>query len=216
LARSIEQQFSARAFSSEVEAFKAKTLAKLAAAPYKLNVEFAPVIQQKLVEFQHAKTLADARAVQLDQAIESGHQQFFIATLTTAVAQAARNIGFTGVESSLGPTGVQRIVATDSSGRSLVSEITNTDEPSLSTEVVGVTDNSCDKLLRDFEVALEEQGVRGPSERKFNGGVPQLDAAIEVFNRKLKPAGSAPVTLQRSHHAEQRAQRLNQRRKQRH
>lgn len=208
----IDQQLSSHRFSSDVEAFKAKTLASIAAVPFMIDASAG--IKEKLTEFQKAKTLSAARNVRLIETLEKSHQQLFTASLASACRQAAIEGGFTHVTTSTGRNGALRIIATDKSNRSLISEITNSDEPSLSTEVFGVADGSCDKIMKEFEVSLKRQGVHGNARRRFTGGINQLQATRdfvegELMDEKTEGASTGCKTYQEQ---TRRSQRLNIRR----
>lgn len=199
--------FNSSSAVNSVEAFKAQTLARLASVPFLVDVASAPKIERKLTAFQQAKTLAEARAIQLVTTIETGHQNLFLETLAEACAKAVSAIGFSQITSSLSARGVRRIIATDAQGRSLVSEITDAEQPSLATEVINVADGSCEKIIKAFEAALDHQGVRGTASRRFTNGAIQLEAAREFVKRKpLKESLAAQAR------AAQRTRRLNRQR----
>jgi len=58
---------------------------------------------------------------------------------------------------------------------------------SLATEIIGSSDNTCNEILDAFNVALEAEGVKvGDRDRKFTGGILELDAAREFVNQRVK------------------------------
>ena len=94
---------------------------------------------------------------------------------------------------SMGVGGMRRVVATDQTGRALVTEIHPGDEtrtPSVETELVGVTDGSCQDVLDLFDRALEEEGVVADAspKRKWTGGVCELSLAREFVRQQIVPA----------------------------
>lgn len=197
------------------EAMQVSTLLSLTTTPY--VVEGYPAIQQPLEVLQLATSPGVAQRAQqtLLQTIEASHQKIFVQALTTACANAARKVGFAAIQTVSTDTGMMRVIATDPSGRALVTEISADPnrEPSIETEVVGVTDGSCHTLLDAFDKALEEEGVRAaPSKRKFTGGVCELATAREFIRKKVRRTAAAQAqsgTIGNTN-ATKRSQRLNQ------
>ncbi|AFZ11535.1 hypothetical protein Cri9333_0589 [Crinalium epipsammum PCC 9333] len=187
--------------------------ALLTAAPY--VVESNLKIQQPLQALQLSTEPSAARQAQnlLLQAVEASHHQVFLETLKVACTNAAVQIGFTSVQTMASLVGTVRLVATDAQGRSLVTEINGdiNSQPSIATEVVGVSDGSCNAILDEFDRALEAAGVRAAvPTRKFTGGVCELAAAREFVRKKVKPQSTSRVTNTNSPNDKRRIQRLNQ------
>lgn len=172
------------------ERTKLLTLATLAGSPYHLQNPEA--LHAPMLALQNAGTLRDAQraGAVLLQAAGEEHTALLRESLRLACAGASMKVGFTKVEAMSAAGGLMRVVATDEAGRSLVSEIRcdRDREPSVETEVVGVFDRSCERLLDAFDEALEAEGVRasGPPQRKYTGGVVELDASREFVRRKVR------------------------------
>ena len=106
-----------------------------------------------------------------------------------------------------------RVIATDPAGRTLVTEIVNSrdGEPGLETEVVGVTDGSCNPILDAFDKALEAEGVHSaPPTRKFTGGVCELAAAREFVRKKISQGQSSGIKASSSNNDIQQLRRMQQ------
>ncbi len=197
------------------EAIQVATLATLSESP--LYVESKDSVLQPLKALQCATSLEAAQQSQrqLYRAIESDHARLFTKALTLACTKAAERAGFPAVETVSAPAGTVRLIASDPCGRALVTEIRNGQdhEPSIETEVVGVTDGSCAAILDAFDKALEEAGVRAaPPKRKFTGGVCELAAAREFLRKTVRPGQSEKVkaaATQKENNI-QRRHRLNQ------
>ncbi len=151
-------------------------------------------------------------AERLVSAVEQEHATRFTQALTRACRAASLTLGFKS-QKVIADKGQVRVVATDPLGRSLVSEIHGgvNREPRVETEIVGVTDGSCQELLDAFDQALDDQGVCGARrERRTTGGVCTLAAAREFFGmapRKRATLPAPPANAQAPH----RAARLNAR-----
>jgi hypothetical protein len=184
-----------------IEKLKTTTLAEIAAAPCFIGNTHA--FRAQLEALMKAPTLSDAARERknLIAEAEASHRRVFVESLEQACAKAASAAGFGQVERSTGPLGDRRIIATDEQGRGIVTEI-GTDrrgDVALASEIIGVKDNSCHKLMARFEEELERLGVEaGPPERRATHGAAQLSAAKEFLRKKVDTAV-------------RRAQRLNQR-----
>lgn len=178
---------------------KVTTLHELATS--QCVVEPQAGLRERLEQLHAAQTgpeALSARRALLDS-LEQAHQDLFARALSEACALASSSAGFERAE-TLRCGHVLRVVATDSKGRALVSEIRPNAEGEydLATEVVGVSDGSCHALLDRFDQSLEHLGVRsGPPQRRVTGGVCELAAARDLLRKKA--LGSV-----------RRAQRLNQ------
>jgi hypothetical protein len=175
-----------------VESVKLTALMTLQAAPFACEAAILNAPVEALVQ---ASTEAEAvkASKRLMDVLQKGHQQVMARALVTACRNASVQSGFTCIETTPGLDGSIRVIASDSAARALVTEIRADQEwePSIVTEVVGVTDGSCVGILDQFDRALEEQGVRaGTSDRKWTGGVCELGAAKELL-KKIKPGAKA-------------------------
>ena len=188
-----------------VESAKLTTLMTLQAAPYVCEATILQAPMQTLVQAVTETEVAKASR-RLMEVVQNGHQQVMTRALATACRNASVQSGFTCVETTPGIDGSIRVIASDAAGRALVSEIRvdQEREPSVETEVVGVTDGSCVGILDHFDRALEEQGVRaGTPDRKWTGGVCELAAAKQLL-KKIRPGAKAKPDDRR------RARTLNQ------
>lgn len=195
---------------NSVEAFKTHTLAQIAAAPFLIDAAAVATVEKRLAEFQRARTIQEARVVPLVATIEASHQTLFAETLTAACGEAARQIGFSQITFSKSNDGTRRIIATDAKGRSLVSEVSHGQQPTLTTEVVNAPDGACANIMQDFEAALEAGGVRGAARRRSTNGAVQLKVALDLVLRQ--PVKESLAAQQHRLRAAQRTARLNQRR----
>lgn len=177
-----------------VEAARAALLSGIAETPFVVAPNVS--VEANLRAVRDAATVAEverAGRVLLGR-LEAAHQQVFTGALVVACSNASLKAGFGSVETAPGVSGGVRIIATDPAGRSLVTEIGGVGEgaQSIRTEVVGVSDGSCQRILDDFDKALEEEGVRADAPRRtVTGGVCELEAARDFVRRKLKPRGTA-------------------------
>jgi hypothetical protein len=204
---------------TQVEALKVSTLASIAATPYLTGD--SPLVRQQLAEVCKAGSVAALRQAEtsLLQTLEGEHHRLFVRSLTLACANAAMKVGFKAIQMTTGPSGEARVIASDSTGRSLVTEISADPErdTNIATEVVGVADGSCTTILDAFDKALEEEGVRASApRRKYTGGVCELAAARDFVRGKVKRASASdqPHDSESAGVATRRSQRLNQKARQ--
>lgn len=176
-----------------VEAARAVLLSAVAETPYVVAPHVS--VEADLRAVRDASSVAEVeRAGRLLLGrLEAAHQEVFTGALVVACSNAAVKAGFASVETAPGVSGVVRVIATDPSGRALVTEVAAAEGgPSIRTEVVGVSDGSCQRILDDFDKALEAEGVRAAAPRRaVTGGVCELAAARDFLRRKLKPKGAA-------------------------
>lgn len=172
-----------------LEALKTRTFRQLATQPF--LVANPAELKTSVVALDRAKTLGELKAAHKSvmATLESGHQQVFTTALVQASQRAALKIGFTKIEVLPSPLqSTVRFAATDSKGKTLVTEISGTKDGNMrvETEVVGVSDGSCNTILNHFDAALESEGVKSKTpQRKFTGGVCELAAVREFLNRKI-------------------------------
>lgn len=205
--------------AKKLENLKTEAFRRLVTAPLLISngTELEPV----LLKLDRAQTVPEFRAIHQDVVakIENSHQEIFTTALLEAGKRAALKIGFAKIESLPSPlSSTARFAATDFSGRSIVTEISAPigGDARIETEVIGVSDGSCQKILDAFDAALEAEGVRSqPANRKFTGGVCELAAVRDFLNRKPVPKSkvkSDTNDFARSDDTKRR-QRLNQNRK---
>ena len=188
-----------------VESARLATLLTMQTTPYVCE---STMLQAPLQALVAAGTPAGVEKAshRLMQALETGHQQVMTRALVTACRNASLQAGFECVDATTGIDGSIRVIASDKDGRALVTEIRadKEHEPSIETEVVGVTDGTCTDIMDRFDQALEVQGVRAShKDRKWTSGVCELAAAKDFLKRKVTPAKTKKE-------ASQRARRLNQ------
>lgn len=185
--------------NSNLESLKAEAFKQLATQPF--LVANPAELKTSVMTLDGAKTLDELKTAhqKVVTALIGGHQQVFTTALVQASQRASLKIGFTKIESLPSPLGsTVRFAATDSKGRTLVTEINAVKDGNMrvETEVVGVSDGSCNSILNDFDNALENEGVKSKTpQRKFTGGVFELAAVREFLKGKIAPTTkNAPKT----------------------
>lgn len=170
---------------SAVDSARLNVLMTLQVTPFACEPVALRNPMERLAEAR-TETEVNKASGHLIEAAEQGHRRLMNQALITACKNASVQSGFTSVDTRQGLDGCTRVIASDASGRALVTEI-RTDqkqEPFLETEVVGVTDGSCAQIMDQFDRALEEQGVRTTVPlRKPTGGVCELAAAKELLKK---------------------------------
>ena len=161
------------------EAVKIKTAALATLQQENLRIENKKLVLQAINELMTATTLEQTKE-KLSSAfaeIKNEHTKVFINTLSSAVRKANATIGFSQMKSETVTPSLIRIVATNSKGINLISEIhmdANMKIDVLS-ELEGVTDGSCKKIMDAFNAELENLGIAAErKERKSTGGIAQL------------------------------------------
>ncbi|MDF0555618.1 hypothetical protein [Kamptonema sp. UHCC 0994] len=174
---------------SQLEILQVSTLVTAS----QLQVNSPQLLEQTLQPLMSASSLGIAQQASHNslQQLSLAHQNVFVEHLTRACTQAAFKVGFKQLEQPPALVGnTIRLVASDDTGKSLVTEIqVDPNQPvSLATELLGTSDRSCQEILDAYDRALEEAGVRsGRPERKITGGIYELDAAREFVRRTVKP-----------------------------
>jgi len=176
-----------------------------------LAISQAPLVVRPAAVMSHVDRLMGSSTIEtvreaerdLVHAINAENAHALGEALAATCRQASIDTGFVNVETTVGAAGEIRVVATDASGRALVSEIHRGDDthgPSVETEVVGFTDGRCHASLDRFDASMEAQGVRteGPPERKWTGGVCELSMARDFIRQKVTPAASLPESRRAS------------------
>lgn len=171
-----------------------KTAALLAVFQAPLAVRPAAITAQveRLVEASTSEAVQQAE-LDLVHAVKLENSHVMSEALVAASRQASVDAGFVNVEMTVGARGVRRVVATDASGRALVTEIHRGDDtraPSVETEVVGFTDGRCHAILDRYDAAMDAQGVttEASAERRWTGGVCELKMARDFIREKVAPA----------------------------
>ena len=194
LEASLAAKSSRHLLSESVAASKAHAAALLAAC----RLDSPDALDAHVEKLAEAST-PEAALVAHDALIQAAsvqHHRAFVSTLAGACARAAMTVGFVSVETDVAADGTIRVVSTNESGQSLVSEIATAadGEPQLATEVVGVHDGSCHGLLDQFDEALQAEGVRSAAPtRRETGGAALLETARLVARRSLHPRSKNPA-----------------------
>jgi ribosomal protein S28E/S33 len=200
---------------SVLDTAKVTTMATLAVTPYRTTESVK--IQQCVDQLVIASSAQQVQLVQqqLLQALEAGNQQVLVQSLVHVVNQASVKAGFAQVKVDIFK-GNHRVIATNFIGQALITEIDATDQVNITTEVIGVTDGSCSGILDRFEQALLEEGVvrDGSPERKFTGGVVDLDAAKDFIRSHVKPKKVASSDRTKSAATSEEQAAINRRRQQ--
>lgn len=209
-----ELSFSA---NGSLETLKAQAFKQLGTQPF-LVVNRAE-LETSVLALDRAKTPEEVQTAHRNivAKLEGSHQQVFTTALLEAGKRAALKIGFKKIESLPSPiASMARFAATDTLGRTLVTEVNAAKDGNMKieTEVVGVSDGSCKAILDDFDKALEDEGVKSQTpNRKFTGGVCELAAVRKFLGNKVAPISSVAVkseSVASTDEAKKRARRLNQ------
>lgn len=197
-AQTMQQQAIAISHDQGLSIAEANTVAALAiASNYMVNDP--RVITQSLQTLQNNPSAQNLQAFQTT--LENAHQQVFVERLSLAVQNAALKVGFTQIPSAATSmvNGKVRLAASDDTGRVLVTEISSDRDHDISmvTEIIGSSDHTCNQILDAFHVALEAEGVKmGDRDRKFTGGIIELEAARQFVSQKVKPKAKAASSEQ--------------------
>ena len=156
--------------------------------------------KERIGAIERAKTLDEVQAAASDLSnfLEADNQKVLAEAVRIACKRASKRIGFTKFEAIANSisSGHVRFAATDTFGRTLVTEVTAPldGDVRVDTEVLGVSDDSCHKLLEEFHGALRREGVHisGPPKRESTGGICTSAAAKEFLSLK------APVKRHRT------------------
>ena len=203
---------------SEIEALKSSTLELITRQPFAVSNPAALMNSIKTLEMaKTAHQAVNARQF-LMREVTAQHNRVVTNTLRVVCTNAFKKIGFTPQQLISGSDDQTRLIAVNSAGTVLVTEITvgEQTEPSISTEVVSGCDKKTPELLDALDKALEEEGVRAAKPiRKETGGVCELDTAREVLSfvrRKIAPQQDSMAGQHSSDAARRRSQRLNDKR----
>jgi len=197
-AQTMQQQAIAISREQGLSIAEANQVAALAiASNYMVNDP--QVITQSLQTLQNNPSAQSLQAFQTT--LENAHQQVFVERLSLAVQNAALKVGFTQIASATTSmvNGKVRLAASDDTGRVLVTEISSDRDHdiSMATEIIGSSDHTCNQILDAFHAALEVEGVQmGDRDRKFTGGIIELEAAKQFVSQKLKPKAQATSQAQ--------------------
>jgi hypothetical protein len=199
---------------SPVEQIQASTLLSLTATPYVID---PTILKPQIDALLAAKTLRDVDRAKagLLTTVEADHQRVFIDSIVISCRQAALEIGLPRVHVERTAGQPARIIAADTAGRTIISEIRANarGRVSLASEVVGVRDSSCETLLERYDAALDRLGVRAEQrQRKTTGGACELEFAHAFLRRKFARASrteKSPATAARASSGARRRKLLN-------
>lgn len=158
-----------------------KTLAQSA-----FTVSDTIIVEEKLIT---ALKSADVKSFNtatktLFAEIKAQHSQVVSKELVAKVKESAIEIGFTNVKFVEMAAHKTIIVAENSQGQAIVNEIITDKTLHIhhSFETIGVTDNSCEKIKKQFQDKLKSKGViAGQTESKPTAGVPFMQSSKEAF-----------------------------------
>lgn len=177
--------------SEPLESLRTNAFLNLSRQPYLVSSPLS--IEPGVRKLEQARTAAEIGVAYhaIVNELEAGHQVLFTSSLIDATKRAALRSGFESIQqipSQLATT--HRFAATDSHGRTIVTEITAplAGDVRIESEVVGVNDGTCIDILTAFDQELEAEGVRSqkPSHRP-TGGVCELAAVRAFVSKKLTP-----------------------------
>lgn len=173
---------------SRIEQLKVLTLSTLVSTP--IFVQDRQLIANEIDNLAAAATEQQVKTVsrKLMDEIETQQNQLMIQSLQIACETASKHVGFKKIETHH-KNGVTRIIAMDNKENVLVSEIIQdkkTKEINIVTEPIGLTDDSCNKIIDNYNKSLQESGVMYSSRnRKFTGGVCEL-AFTKEYQKRLQ------------------------------
>jgi hypothetical protein len=168
---------------------KIKTAAIMTMQQENLKIENKPLVMQSIQELMAATTLEQTteKLSSALAAIKNEHTKVFTKTLSSVIQIASTKVGFTQVKSEIVSPNLTRIVATNPKGYNLISEI-HTDKKKkidVLSELEGITDGSCKKIMDDFNRELETlEIVAERKERKPTGGIAQMPYAQKLQKQR--------------------------------
>ena len=159
---------------------KVAAIATLVANQNNLHVSDQDVVAEAVQKIIEAGTVKETET-QIKSAfreIKAQHQQVFVDNVTTAVKESAMAVGFSMVAVQPPQDGMVRVVATNASGQNLIAEIDSKKQVDIRAELVGFTDGSCGKVMREFDDEMVKRGVKTKSKvQRATNGVPQMPYA---------------------------------------
>jgi len=128
------------------------------------------------------------------EAVVNFGQATFLRQTTEALLRACRTIGFDRVKVQDDRRGGVRVIAEDRGGRALVTEVGS--DGCLRSEVLGMSDPSCQHVMEAFLQALRKEGLefRTEASLRWTGGVPQTATGRE-WVRRLAPTRVTPEVV---------------------
>jgi len=191
LQKSFNQNISAL---NGVVSLKNQMIAKIKAAAIRtlktenLTIEDQAVVTNSIQKLMRTTTIKEAteELSSTFRTIGKQHAIVFTGAVSAAVRTAGIKTGFEQVRSEIVNPGLTRIVATNSKGINLISEI-HTDrnhKVDIVSELEGITDGSCRQIMEQFNQNLADLGIIAErKDRKPTGGNCIMEYAKNL-NRK--------------------------------
>lgn len=173
------------------EVTKIKTAALITMQQENLKIENKEIVSQLIQELLAATTLKQTteKLSSTFAEIKNEHTRVFTNILSSAIQTASNNIGFNQIKHEVVSPGLTRIIATNTQGYNLISEI-HTDKQKrvdILSELEGITDNSCNKIMNDFNKQLEALGIMAErKDRKPTGGIAQMPYVQKLQKQRNK------------------------------
>jgi hypothetical protein len=164
---------------------KADVLRTLAAAPFLVDTTVCRPAVDAVVSARDAAALA-AASTNLGRVVRREHRRVTERALTLVCQRAGEEVGFRPLTSAVATDGTLRLLSVDQHGRAMVSEIKHGENgmPSVETEIVGLGDGTCHKLMDRFDEAMAGHGVRSDAlKRQDTGGVCRLASSRAISGR---------------------------------
>jgi len=171
------------------EVAKIKAAAIITLQQENLKIENKALVSQSIQELMTATTIKQTteKLSSTFAEIKNEHTKVFTNTLSSAIQIASSKIGFAQVKTEIVSPSLTRIVSTNYKGYNLISEI-HTDEKkkiNILSELEGITDGSCKKIMEDFNKELEMLGIVAErKERKPTGGIAQMPYAKKLQKQR--------------------------------
>lgn len=173
-----------------VSRLQASAISTIAGAQQQLAVSQPEIITAKFQGLTSATTVEGAKeaAKAVFAEIHRQHTGEFVRGLTEAITGSAVAIGFSNAKIQSAPN-MMRIVANNPVNQYLICEIEVGKTVDVQSELVGITDGSCSKLMQQFEAELSKRGVTASEkEQKPTHGVPQMPYAQRLIKAKKTPS----------------------------
>lgn len=168
---------------------KIASIATLAKSQENLMVTSPSVIAESIHRIVNAPTVKETNKeiISAFREIKEQHTLAFSRNLSIAIKESAIAVGFRKVQISEEKNmKTIRIIATNSTGQNLISEIdTSNKQVDIRTELIGYTDGSCEHVIRAFDDELSARGITTKvKEQKATKGVPQMPYTQKLVKSK--------------------------------
>lgn len=146
--------------SSALETKKEILINTIAKLPY--NICNKDIILKKTTEIlKSSEKELKKNVTNLVSELQTQHTKIFVNELSDAVKNASCDVGFKNITVKV-KNSTPVILAVNETGQAIISEIRiddNTKLINLVSETTGIQDNSCDKIMQNFDVALKNYGI---------------------------------------------------------